>query len=141
MRRLQVDGLLHHDERVLVDVLMAMVLVDLELQAGEFGQDVRREPGLDEHREAEARARTEQELGELVADPLRRDDLQACSHVAHGGEHLGCDREAELRDEACRAHHAQWIVAEGLLRRDGRAQHAIREIAHAVVEVDELQAG
>ena len=40
VRGLQVDRLLHHDERVLVDVLVAVMLVDLELQPREFGQDV-----------------------------------------------------------------------------------------------------
>ena len=71
MRGLQVDRLLHHDERMLVDVLVTVMLVDLELQSREFGQDVRRQAGLDEHREAQARPRTEQQLGELVANALR----------------------------------------------------------------------
>ena len=42
--RLQVDRLLDHRERVLVDVLVVVVLVDLELQGGQLGQHVRREP-------------------------------------------------------------------------------------------------
>ena len=122
MRCLQVNRLLHHGERVLVDVLVPMVLIDLELQAGQLRQDVRRQPRLDEDSKAQTWACSEQELGQLVADALRGDDLQPRGHIAHRHQHLGVNREAELGDEAGRPHHAKGIVTEGLLRLDGRAQ-------------------
>ena len=46
---------------------------------------------------------------------MRRDDL---------GGHL----EVQLRGEAGGPHHPQRIVGEGLLRRSGRAQHALRQV-------------
>ena len=75
MRGLQVDRLLHHDERVFVDILVAVMLIDLKLQAGEFRQDVRRKAGLDEHRETQAWACSEEKLAQFVANALRGHDL------------------------------------------------------------------
>ena len=46
------DGLLEDDERVIVDVLVPVVLVDLQLEHGEFRQDVGGEPGVDQDRQA-----------------------------------------------------------------------------------------
>ena len=75
VRGLQVDRLLHHDERVLVDILVAVMLIDLKLQAGELRQDVRREAGLDEDRETQTWACSEEKLAQFIANALRGHDL------------------------------------------------------------------
>ena len=79
-RALEVDGLLEHDERVVVDVLVAVVLVHLELQGGELGQHVCREAAGGEQLEPGPGRGREQQLDQLVAHPLGRHDLDAAGH-------------------------------------------------------------
>ena len=67
---LEVDGLLEHGERVLVDVLVAVVLVALEAQRRQLGQHQLGQPGVDEQRQAQARVRRADQLDQLVAHPL-----------------------------------------------------------------------
>ena len=54
---LEVDRLLEHGQGVLVDVLVAVVLVALEGQRRQLGQDVRRQAGLHEQAQAPHRVR------------------------------------------------------------------------------------
>ena len=54
-RALEVDRLLEDDERVLVDVLVPVVLVDLEAQRRQLGQEDVGQPGVDEQGEPEPR--------------------------------------------------------------------------------------
>ena len=46
-----VDRLLEDGQRVLVDVLVAVVLVDLQRQPGQLGQHLLGQPGVDQQRE------------------------------------------------------------------------------------------
>src|SRR5450759_5706253 len=80
-RSLQGDGLLEHDQRVLKDVLVPMMLVDLELERRELRQHVLGKARLDEQHEALARGRAHDQLDELVANSLDRDDIQGLSLI------------------------------------------------------------
>ena len=53
---LEVDGLLEDDEGVVVDVLVPVVLVELEPQGRQLGEEHVGEPGVDEERQPEPRA-------------------------------------------------------------------------------------
>ena len=121
---LQRDRLVEHHERVLVDVLVAVVLVDLEPQRGQLGQHVVGQPGVDQHLQARARVRREQQLAQLVAHPLGRDDRDALGHVDDRRARVGVDREPQLGGEPGGPHHAQRVVVERLPRVDRGAQHA-----------------
>ena len=48
MRGLKIDGLLEHDQRVLVYVLVTVMLVLLKTKQGQFGQHVCSEAGVDQ---------------------------------------------------------------------------------------------
>ena len=73
---LQRDGPLEDLQGVVVDVLVLVMLVDLQPQGGQLGQDVRRQPRVDQQLEPDPRMRAAQQLVELVGDPLDRDDLE-----------------------------------------------------------------
>ncbi len=75
---LEVDRLLEHRQGVLVDVLVPVVLVALEPQGGQLGQDDVGQPGVDEQRQADgAGGRRSTSFVQLVAHPLGRDDRRA----------------------------------------------------------------
>ena len=73
---LERDRLLQHGQRVLVDVLVAMVLVALEDQRRQLGQHLRRQPGLDQQPQTRHGIAADQQLVELVAYALGRHDLE-----------------------------------------------------------------
>jgi hypothetical protein len=81
---LQVDRLLQHGQRVLVDVLVPVVLVALQRQRRQLGEHALGEPGVDEQAQAEAWVRRADQLDQLVADPLGGDDLDPVRHRGHG---------------------------------------------------------
>ena len=140
-RTLQCDGLLEHDQRVLVDVLVPVVLVDLELERRQLRKDLRGQAGLHEQREPLPGRGAHDQLDELVADPLGRDDLQRRRHLGHRRRDLGPRRETQLRHEPCGAHHPQRVVGEGHLRGAGGTQDPGRQISQPIMGVDELQRG
>ena len=126
---------------MLVDVLVPVVLVDLQAQLGDLRKDVGGDPQLHHEFDAAARVRAQQELDQLVADALGRDDGQPVGHVAGGLGHLRGQLEAELGGEADGPHDAQRVVAEGVLRPAGRAQDALGQVREPAEGVDELLAG
>ncbi len=134
---LERDRLVQHRQRVLVDVLVPVVLVDLEAQRGQLGQHVVGQPGVDEDLETVPRARRDQQLAQLVADPLGADDRDPVGHVDDRGTRGGIHREAQLGGEARGPHHAQRVVVERLPRVHGRAQDAGGEVREPVERVDE----
>ena len=136
--RLEVDRLLEHGQRVLVDVLVPVVLVALESESRQLGQDVRRQAGLHQEREPETGERRAHQLDQLVAHPLGRDDLDPPRHRRHRLDDLRRDREAELGGEPGGAHHPQRVVGEGVLGAARRAQHPVGEVDESAVRVLEL---
>ena len=115
------------------------MLVDLKLQCWKFRQDVRRQACRHDHLQPAPRMGTEEQLAQLITDALGGHNLQPRCHRGHRLEHVWGDDESQLGDKACSAHHAQGIVREGILRRARRAQQRLPEIAHTVMQVDELQ--
>ena len=69
---LQAHGPLEHLQRVLVHVLVLVVLVDLQAQAGQLGQHVPGQAGVDEQLEPAAGPAAQQELAQLLLLALRR---------------------------------------------------------------------
>lgn len=116
---LQIDGLLQNSQRMLVDILVTVMLVTFQTQCGELRQHLLRQSGVDEQRQALAGVGGEQQLVELLPDPLGGDDLDAPGHLRHRGDHVGSDVEVQLGRETCGAQHPKRIVREGLLGRSG----------------------
>ena len=135
---LQIRGLLHDGQRVLVDVLVVMGLIGLELQRGHLRQHHVGQAGIDHDLHAAARGSAADQLDQLLAHPLGRDDLQALVHLRHGRQHLRSDLQIELRGEARGPHHPQGIVVERRVRGARGAQHAGGQVPHAAVRVHQL---
>jgi hypothetical protein len=136
-RPLERDGPLQHLQGVVVDVLVLVPLVDLEPQRGQLGQHLVGQPGVDQQLQAGPREAAEQQLGQLVGDPLDADDLEPLGHRPHRLDHLGHDGEAELAGEAGGPQHPQRVVAEGVLRPARGAQPLRRQVVQPAVRVDE----
>ncbi len=128
-------------DRVAEDVLVAMDRVVLEAQRRQLGQELLGEPGVDEEPQAGRRAVDDDQLVQLVADPLGRHDRQPLTPLDHRGDQLRNGLEAEAGDEARRAEHAQWVVVEADLRRQRRAQRPSRQVGRTTVGIDERGVG
>ena len=109
--------------------------------AGSSGMTWVARPLAHEQLETGPGVRRHQQLDQLVAHPLGRDDLDRRGHLAHRRVDLGGGHEPELRDEPGGAHHPQRVVAERHLGRRGRAQQAGVEVDQAAVRVDEGEVG
>ncbi len=138
---LQVDRLGQHGQRVLVDVLVPVVLVDLQAQGRELGQHVVGQAGVHQHLEPGTRVGREQQLGQLVADPLGGHDLDPLGHLADRRADVGVQPDPELGGEPRGPHHPQRVVVEGLLGAHRGAQDARGEVGQAAERVDERQRG
>ena len=79
----------HHRDGVGQDVLVAVDRVLLEAHGGQLGQELLGQAGLDQEPQPGGGVVDDQQLVELVADPLGRDDLQAPGHGPHRGHQLG----------------------------------------------------
>ena len=133
----EVDGLPEHGEAVLVDVLVPVVLVGLEPQAGDLGEHMVGEPGAHEEIDAGGRVRAGDELDEFDLDALGGDDRDPSRHRLHRRFDLGVRVEAELGGEPGRPHHPQRVVGERVLGRPGGADAPGEEVVEALVGVDE----
>ena len=80
----------------------------------------------------------EEQLRQFVADALGADDLQALAHRGDRLEHRRVGFEAERRDEARGAQHAQRIVTEGDLGIHRRTEPLRREIGETARRVDQF---
>ena len=70
-----------HRDAVGQHVLVTLYRVLLHLQVDQLGEEVGGEPGADHPPQGRFRVGGGEQLGELVADPLRRDDLKPPGHV------------------------------------------------------------
>ena len=141
---LQGDGLRKHGQRMLVDVLVPVVLVDLEPQSGDLGQHLAGHPGVHQQGYAPRRAvgaRRQHELDELVLDPFRRHHGEPRGQFRHRLPCLRRDHEAQLGGEAGRAEHAQRIVIERVLRPARRTQHLVPDVTQAAERVHQVERG
>ena len=135
---LEVDRLLQHGKRMLVDVLVPVVLVDLHPQPRQFGQHPVGEPAVDEQAQAGHGPLGEQQLGQLVPDTLGGYDRDPVRHGRHRGHDLGSHPEAELSGEPGRPEHSQRVVGEGRLGCRRCTDDPAGEVHQAAVRVDEL---
>ena len=138
---LQVDGLVEDRQGVLVDVLVAPVLVDGLDQGGQLGQDDVGHAGVHHELQPPPGPGREQQALQLGAHALGGDDLQARSHLLHGGHDVGLDVEPQLGGEAGGAHDAQRVVVEGLHGAHGSPQHPGAQVVEPSARIDELKVG
>ena len=109
-------GLVDHGEGVGQHVLMPLLGVLLHSQAGQLWKEVVGQPRFDDHPERSAGPGRHHELRQLVADPLRRDDLQPLAHPGHRLQGFFVGSELQRRLEAEQPQHSQRVVREGDLR-------------------------
>ena len=139
--RLERDGLVEDGQRVHVDVLVLVVLVDLHPQRGQLGQDHVGQAAVDEQLEAAPRVGPEHELGQLDLDPLGGDPADLRGQRGHRGDHVRGRGDAQLGDEPGRPQHPQRVVGERLERVGRRPQGAGGQVAQPAVRVGELVRG
>jgi hypothetical protein len=138
---LQRDGLVEHCQRVPVDVLVPVVLVDLQPERGHLGQEMVGHAGLDQQVDALRRAirpAGQQQLGQLDGDPLGRDNLQPGCQLGHRPADVGSGGEAQLGHEPGSAQHAQRVVAERVLSGTGSTQDFVAQVGEAAERVHQL---
>ena len=130
-----------HRDGVGEHVLVAVHGILLEAHGVELGQELVGEPGRREEPQARARIVDQQELGQLVTDALRADDLEAMTQLLHCRHEIGLRLEGELRQEARRPQHAKRIVEERHRRLHRRAQSVRRKVCRATERIDQLRIG
>ena len=130
---LEVDRLLEDGERVLVDVLVVVVLVDLQPQRGDLGQHVLRQPGVDEQPQTGAGRVGQEELDELVPHPLGGHDLDRRGAL-EGWEATAQQRfERLLRETGVLAGVIIGARETGRSAREGDEHDAIEPVLRLVV--------
>ena len=133
-------GLLDDRERVMQHVLVLVHGILLELQRRQLRQELLGQTGRD-HQLEPARGRLGQEqLRELLVDPLGGDDLESVVHLLDR-PHTRGGIEFELRGEPRGAEHPQRVVGERDLGIERRVEALGREILHADERIDELTVG
>ena len=132
---------LDHRDGVPQHVLVPVDRVLLQGQGGQLGQELGGQAGVDGQPQAPGRGPAQQQLAQLVADPLAGDDLEAAAALADGGQGLGGRDELQLGGEAGRPQHPQRVVLERHLRAGRGAQALGRQVAEAAVGVDERAVG
>ena len=91
--------------------------------AGSSGRNSSARPVSTRNHRPGRRVVDDEQLVELVADPLGRHDLEPVAHArARAATSAGVGLEAVAGDEAGRPQHAQRVVGERLLGRQRRAQ-------------------
>ena len=129
----------HHRDRVGEHVLVAVDRVLLHPHGRQLGQDDVGDAGVDEEPEPRGRVVDDEQLAELVADALRRHDVEPAHQLVHRADQGGVGREAVARDEPGGPQHPQRVVGEGHLRRQRRAQHARGQVGDPAEGIDELR--
>jgi hypothetical protein len=114
-----------------------VVLVPLQPERGEFGQDVIGETGGDQQVQADPRVVGADQFDQLVADPFGRHDRDPVRHRRHRGHHCGIRGEPELRGEPGRPHHPQRVIGERVLRGARRPDRPVGDVLEAAVRIDE----
>ncbi len=138
---LEGDRLAQHRQRMLVDVLVMVVLVDLESERGHLRQKLGHEARLDEQAHTGHGVGRLQQPDELPLDTLRTDDLDRRSQPLDRLDGGGIDREAQLRRESCGPQHPQRVVAEADVGIAGGPQHFTQQVLDSTRGVDELSLG
>jgi hypothetical protein len=115
-----------------------VVLVALQHEGRQLGQHVLGQSGVDQQPQTVDGPAGAQQLGQLVADPLCRHDVEPVAHRRHRRDDLRVRGEAQLGDESGRAHHPQRVVTERDAGRNRCADHPGRQVVETTELVDEL---
>ena len=118
---------------------MAVDGVLLERERLELGEELGGEPGAHDEPQRDRRHLDGDDLVELVADALGRDDLEARCELARRGRERLVGDQLEAREEPRGAQHPQRVVAEGDLGVEGGGEPVLGEVRHAPERVDEPQ--
>ena len=141
VRLLQRDRLVQHGQRVGVDVLVLVVLVDLHPQRRQLRQDDVGQSGADEELQRRPRGVLQQGLRELDVDALGRDARELAGELAHRLDHLVVGGQLQLGDESHGPQHAQRVVGEGVPGGPRRAQPAGEQVAQPAERVGHRPVG
>ena len=123
---------------MLIDVLVPVMFIDFELQSRNFGQHLIGQARADQNIHAEPGLRRADQLGQLVADPLRGNHVDPFGHFDHRAFDLGMQRHPELGHESRRAHHPERIVGKRILSPARRAQHSGVKVLDPTVRIDQF---
>ena len=104
---------------------------------GDFRKDLDEEVGVVEEFEGAARMAFGEHLGQLFADALAADGVDAGGELAHGGESGGFDLESEAGGEADGAKQAKLVFFEALFGSADGANDAGIEIVEAADVVEQ----
>ena len=115
--------------------------VVLEPHQREFRHELIGEASVVQEPEALGRMVDGDQLVELVTDALGRHDLQTRHHRVHCGDERFRRLHVEACDQACRAQHAQRIVAEADVGPERCAQDTLHQVDGATVRVDQRRRG
>ncbi len=132
------SDVLDHGDRVGQHVLVSVDRIVLQPHVRQLGEELIRQPGVDQEPEPIGGMVHDDQLVEFVTDALRRHDLEPWCHLLHRGDQLVARPELVPRDEARRPQHPERIVAEADLRSERGPQDALHQIDRTVERVDEL---
>ena len=104
---------------------------------GDLGQDLDEKIGFIQKFECAAGLALGQHFGELVADALAADGVNARGELANGGERVGFDGVAEARGEADGAQQTKLIFVEAAVGIADGADEPRVEIGQAVDVIEE----
>ena len=113
----------------------------LQTEGRQLGQELLREPGLDEELQASRWLGADEQLVELVADALGRDDGEPLAHASDRVDDTRDGSHPEGRHEPRGSKHPQRVVRERELGFERRVKLLRGEIAHAPERVDERPVG
>ena len=102
-------------DRVGQHVLVALDRVLLQPQRRDLGKELGEQTGVVQEPQPGSGVLDEEQLVELVADPLGRHDLHPVAQPSHRVDDHRLGLEPVAGDEAGRPHHPQRIVGEGLV--------------------------
>ncbi len=134
-----VAHVVEHLQRVVKIVLVTFAVLCLNhVERGEFGQDELQQAATVQVHEATAGLRGHHYLVELLRYALAAYYPYAVGVALQGVECLLVDIEAELRGEPHAAHHAQWVVGEGDIGVERRADDAVLHVENTVEGVHDF---
>ena len=119
-------------------VLVPVLGVLLHREVRELGEEVGSQARPYDPLQRGSRHRGDQQLGQLVPDPLCGDDLEAVPHRRNRCQCLRIGVEPECRLETEQAEHAQRVVREGESGLDRRPQSLRSQVGQTAEGVDWL---
>ena len=138
--RFLLHRLLHHLQRMRIHILMVMRRVHLHTQRRKLRQHIIRQTRIHQQIQTHPRIISLNQLHQLIAHTLRRNNLDAAGHLAHRLENLRGHAQIKTSRKTSRTHHTQRILRKRLLRRARGTQNALTQILHAAEKINHLAA-